>query len=511
MSVIRVLSVLDPVVGVWLSVAGIAGQRRRPASRVGLLMMLAGGAWLAGTAVSALAFVHRGPLVQLHLSYPSGRLRRRRAAVVTGAVYAASVVEGFLAVPWVTLLLSALVVGVAFDTFARTTGAARKAALPALAAALGFAGVLGLSSLNRVFALGVDGEVAIGYDIVVSGAVGLLLADLLTGRWVDATVTDLVLALGSRAGITGLRQQLRRALGDPTLELGIRIPGRDQYVDEAGSPLDLGGSTSDRTVTRVDDAGGPVAVLVHDPVVLDDPVLLAAVTTTARLAVGNVLMQNDIEARAVELAATRRRIVEAADIERRRLVESLQAGAARRLRTAGVLLAQLAAPGADTADPLVVRVGAELDSALDELRALAQGIRPPALTSGGLAAAIPELAARAGLPVRTAVTVGRLPAAEESTIYFVCAEGLANAAKHAHASGVRIEVHQNGDVVTAEVRDDGVGGADPSGSGLQGLVDRVQAVGGTLDVGDAEPRGTRLTVRLPHPPEVLDTIERSAR
>ncbi|MFN0281562.1 MAG: sensor histidine kinase, partial [Kineosporiaceae bacterium] len=458
MSVKTVLAVLDPAVGVWLLVCGLVGRLRRPASRVGLLMALAGIAWLAGTALPALAFVHRGPLVQLHLSYPSGRLRRRRVIAVTCAVYAVSVVEGFVGVPWVSLVLSASVVAVAVDTFSRTTGVARKAAVPALAAALGFAGALGLSSLNRINQWGIDGPVAIGYDLVIAVAVTVLLVDLLTGRWVNATVTDLVLALGSRAGVTGLRRQLRRALGDPTLELGVRLPGRDEYVDESGRPLDVHGSAPDRAVTRLEDADGPIAVLVHDPVALDDPGLLAAVAAAARLAVANARMQNALEARAVELAAARRRIVEAADVERRRLVESLQDGAERRLRAAGVVLAELGAPAPGSPGPLHRRICAELDAAVDELRALAQGIRPPALTSGGLAAAVPELAARAGLPVTTAVTVGRLPAAEESTLYFVCAEGLANAAKHARASRVRIELHDDGAVVTAEVVDDGVGG-----------------------------------------------------
>jgi len=381
-SVKTVLTVLDPAVGVWLIVAGLIGRLRRPASRVGVLMLLAGVAWLAGTALPAMAFVHRGPLVQLHLSYPSGRLQRRRLVAVTCAVYAVSVVEGFVGVPWVSLVLSASVMAVAVETFSRTTGVARKAAVPALAAALGFAGALGLSSLNRINLWGIDGPVAIGYDLVIAVAVTVLLVDLLTGRWVDATVTDLVLALGSRAGVTGLQRQLRRAVGDPTLALGVHLPGRDEYVDESGQPLDVHGLAPDRTVTRLDDAGRPVAVLVHDPVALDDPALLAAVAAAARLAVANTRMQSDLETRAVELAAARRRIVEAADVERRGLVESLQQGAESRLRNAGVALARLGPSEPSGADPLAERIRAELGAAVDELRALAQGIRPPARRGG---------------------------------------------------------------------------------------------------------------------------------
>jgi signal transduction histidine kinase len=145
----------------------------------------------------------------------------------------------------------------------------------------------------------------------------------------------------------------------------------------------------------------------------------------------------------------------------------------------------------------VGRIRAELNAAVEDLQALAQGIRPAALTAGGLSAAVPELAAQTQHLVTTHVTVGRLPAPEEATVYFVCAEGLANTAKHARASRSWIHIHEQAGVVTAEIGDDGVGGADRSGPGIQGLVDRVQAVGGTLDVAERTPHGTRLTLLLP--------------
>ncbi len=497
MNLRTVLAVLDPLVGVGLVAAGVTARRRRSTSRVWLHMTLAGASWLAGTALTALAFAHRGPLVHLHLSYPGGRLRRRLAVAVTAAVYAVSVLEGFVAVPWLTLVLSATVVAVAVETFAQSTGAARKAGLPAFAAALGFAGALAFSSLNRIYGWGLDGPVAVGYDLVIVVAVAVLLADLLAGRWVDATVTDLVLALGSRAGVTGLQRQLRRALGDPTLELGIRLPGSDGFVDESGYPLIIDGSAADRTTTRLEGPEGPVAVLVHDPAAIDDPALLAAVSAAARLAVANARMQNDIELRASKLVAARRRIVEAADVERHRLVETIQDGAESRLHAADAALAQLGPPPLVAQDPLVGRIRAELNAAVEDLQALAQGIRPAALTAGGLSAAVPELAAQTKHLVTTHVTVGRLPAPEEATVYFVCAEGLANTAKHARASRSWIHIHEQAGVVTAEIGDDGVGGADRSGPGIQGLVDRVQAVGGTLDVAERTPHGTRLTLLLP--------------
>lgn len=507
-----VLAVIDPMVGLWLLAAGAVGRARRPTSRVGALMVLAGGTWLAGAVAPALAFAHRGPLVHLHLTYPSGRLhRRRRVLAVTGAVYVASVVEGIAGLPWLTFGLSAAVAAVALDTFARTSGTARKAARPALGAALAFAAVLAAGALNRMLSLDVDFPLALGYDLVVAGAVGLLLLDLLTGRWVDATVTDLVLALGSRAGITGLRSQLRNALGDPTLQLGLRLPGRPGYVDEHGHSFDPDDADDRRAVTRLQDADGPVAVLVHDPAALDDPALLTAVAAAARLAAANALMQAEIEDRADELAATGRRIVEAADIERRALVELLQQGPEKRLAATDTILAALPALDERPEDAaLVARIRAELTAAVDELEALARGIRPPDLTAGGLPLAVPALAARAGLPVTTAVEVGRLASTDEAVLYFVCAEALANAAKHSRATRVHVRIERANDAVTASVTDDGVGGADRTGAGLQGLLDRVTAVGGTMGIAEHAPHGTRLTVRLPHRPERLTGTEGAA-
>jgi signal transduction histidine kinase len=222
-------------------------------------------------------------------------------------------------------------------------------------------------------------------------------------------------------------------------------------------------------------------------------------------------MQHDIEVRAAKLVAARRRIVEAADVERRGLVDAIHEGAESRLRAADAALARLGQPTLGPQDPLVVRIRAELNAAVDELHALAQGIRPVTLTAGGLAAAVPELGAQAEHLVTTHVTVGRLPAPEEAAVYFACAEGLANTAKHAGASRSWIHIHEEAGVVTAEIGDDGVGGADRYGSGIQGLIDRVQAVGGTLDIAEHTPHGTRLTLLLPRSPDVFDESGRAAR
>lgn len=143
-------------------------------------------------------------------------------------------------------------------------------------------------------------------------------------------------------------------------------------------------------------------------------------------------------------------------------------------------------------------LGDELREVRSELLEVAQGIRPPALEEGGLAAALPVLAARAPVPVDVGVTVGRLPPAVEAAVYFVCAEALTNVAKHACASRVTLTVASDEAVVVAAVVDDGIGGVDASrGTGLRGLADRVHALGGTFAVGDSAVSGTAVSAEIP--------------
>jgi signal transduction histidine kinase len=142
-----------------------------------------------------------------------------------------------------------------------------------------------------------------------------------------------------------------------------------------------------------------------------------------------------------------------------------------------------------------------------DLAAFAQGIHPRALTAEGLSAALPPLADRAGVPVTLTVPPERMPPPIEATIYFVCSEALTNVAKYARASRVAVDVNRSSDEVSATIEDDGVGGADPNrGSGLRGLVDRVEALGGRLRIESPAAAGTRLVATLP-----LDIASRGQR
>ena len=200
-----------------------------------------------------------------------------------------------------------------------------------------------------------------------------------------------------------------------------------------------------------------------------------------------------------ELAASRARILTAADETRRRIERDLHDGVQQRLVTQALMLSGIRdrVPADVRAD--VDEVRDELAATRQELRDLCQGVHPTILTEAGLGAAIRALARRSPLPVRVQLRAdGRLPSPCEITAYYVAAEAFTNAAKHANASAVDIVIEEAGGTLTVQVRDDGAGGADASrGSGLTGLRDRVEAVGGSMTVESAAGAGTVLTVLLP--------------
>jgi len=199
------------------------------------------------------------------------------------------------------------------------------------------------------------------------------------------------------------------------------------------------------------------------------------------------------------LRESRARIVEAADSERRRLERNLHDGAQQRLVSlllALRLLERRLAADVELADQ-VAAARAELGAALEELRELAHGLHPAVLTTHGLGAALQALATRSHAPVELDVELEeRPPAAVEAAAYYVVAESVANAQKHARASAIRVSVRRRNGTLEVQVRDDGVGGAERSGSGLVGLADRVEALGGTLEVASPPGGGTTIDARI---------------
>jgi PAS domain S-box-containing protein len=210
----------------------------------------------------------------------------------------------------------------------------------------------------------------------------------------------------------------------------------------------------------------------------------------------------ELRDRLEELAASRARIVTAGDVERRRLERNLHDGAQQRLVAVALALRLVAGKlesDAEAARELLAGAGRELALALDELRELARGLHPAVLTDRGLRAAVEMLADRAPFPVEIAAMPDeRLPEPVEAGAYYLIAEALTNVAKYANATTVRVAVAASAGRAAVEVSDDGVGGADPaSGSGLRGLADRVEALGGSLAVTSPVGAGTTLRAEIP--------------
>ena len=332
----------DLAVG-WVFIAGglVASDRRRE-SRSGLLMAATGFCWFIGNfahvgvgpidwAASRAVYLYVGPLVHLLIAYPSGRLSSRitRWAVAVGYVTA---ITPILSNEVATIVLAALLVAVSARLYRRTVSRFRRARQLALWAATAFSLVLGgYAGIRLVLSpVAVSGPFILAYQATLCVIAVGLLAGLLSPWLERSAVTDLVVELGE-ARSESLRDALARALGDPTLEVGYWLPDGGTFVDPEGRSISLPGPGSERSVTKVERDGQPVAVLVHDPAVLDDPGLLEAVSTAARLAVSNARLQAEVQARVDELKASRRRILEAGDEERQRLERRVHDGAERRL------------------------------------------------------------------------------------------------------------------------------------------------------------------------------------
>jgi len=501
----------DLLTGWTLIACGLAGWSRRPQSRSGALLVATGFAWFApnfaATGVTALGwlsahalYLYRGPLIHLVLTYPRGRLVRRldRAAVAAG--YAAAVITPVWGSETATIVLACLLVAVAVRGYVCAAGRERRRRLAALQATTLLAAVLAAVALVRL----IEGQAARAatlhaYQAALCGLSVGLLVGLLRGSWERADVADLVVELGATRSGT-LRDELARALGDPSLQVGYWVPASAGFVDSNGRPVRIPDPGSGRSMTMVERDGQRLAVLVHDPAVLGDPGLVEAVASAARLAAANARLQAEVRARLAEIGASRRRILEAGDEERGRLERRLREGALRRLGEVAETLRQARRPdAAGNAAERLARAEIQLTQTQQELRRLARGIHPRELSERGLAAALTSLARDVPLPVKLAVSAAGESPGAAACAYFVCSEALANVAKYASASHVAVSVRSDPGATTVEIEDDGVGGADPGrGTGLRGLADRVETLGGTLTVDSPPGRGTRLVAVIPH-------------
>lgn len=324
-----------------------------------------------------------------------------------------------------------------------------------------------------------------------------VLAALLRARWSDAVVTDFVIELGGQPERDTLRGVIGRALGDPQLEIAYWLPQEQLYVDDAGRQIDLTNPGPGRVLTRLDDGDEPLGILVHDAAVLDDPPLVAAVAEGARLAVSNAAMQAAARERVGLLLASRRRIVDAADAQRHRLQDELRTRIQRRLDDVAESIAELGRVG-ELPTAVIEDLACELDRTHEDLDDFARGLHPRSVIDAGLGPAISQLASRLAIDLELNVPAVGLRPPTAAAAYFVCAEALTNVAKHAGARRVSVDISADDVVTTITVADDGSGGADPGrGSGLVGLSDRVQTLGGTLTIDSRRGVGTRLHAIVP--------------
>jgi signal transduction histidine kinase len=409
--------------------------------------------------------------------------------VATAAAYGYALVPPVARSAGATIAFAAGLTGVAVFRAATAGGSDRRSRAFALAAAAGFAAVLIVPAGYRLDDRPVPEAALAAYEIVVMTCCVALAGDLLWSRLAQQEITSVVVDLGGPSGGT-LQDHLRRALGDPELSIGYWIEELGDYVDDSGQPMQLQ-AAGGRAVHRIDDGGERLAVIVTDVRVIDDPELFRAVGGAVRLALRNARLNAEVRTRATEVDASRRRLLTAADEQREDIARELRDGPMRELASVDRLLA---AAGPD-AQPLRSR----LSEARNELEDLGRGIHPPVLAQRGIAPALDELAARSATAVIASATATRFPAAVELAAYFICSEALANADKHAHATEVRIVVQGSAlGPLTIDITDNGIGGADSgTGSGLRGLQDRAEALGGRMTIVSTSGQGTQIHVELP--------------
>lgn len=444
------LALANLAAGWSLGVAGVilfVGNRTRGR---GLAFAAASALWFAANlgGTSLVGFAHRGPLLQ---GAVVGERRRRLGRTLVAAGYAGAwIADATLASGTATAII-------ALALLALAVAARERAALPATTG-YAAAAFLALAPGDGVG----PAVIALVYDtgVLVSAAVAVR-AELARPAPLDVVV--------ELAEVHGIEQALARALEDP----GLRLVAEQRPADG----------------TVVVHGGAVLGTILHRPHLLDDDALRREVTAAAALTTANARLVGELEAQVAEGTRAARRLVEVGDEQRRALERLLDEGAVRLLDRVD---AELAGLGADVA-PLRDR----LSAARTDIADLARGLHPRSLEQG-LAAAVGEIARSAPLPVAVEVGPVACSTAVTTTAFYVCAEAITNAARHARARAVRISIRAQDGLLRVEVSDDGRGGADPArGSGLAGLADRCGALGGTLRVDGVTTGGTRVVAELP--------------
>ena len=519
--------------GLALAAAGLVISFARPAGRIGDLALLAGLLWFApfwagwqggpppvrslGTLAAGLALPL---LVHVVLAYPSGRLRSTGARVLVFAVYleAALSVLGralfrdpffdpncwnncidnvFLlrSLPrvargiedadlWFAVAVAAALATICIRRLIAASAAARRALWPVLTGgvALAAATIAHSAALDRVPLEDPNDPAFRSIFLVDCGAailiaIGLVWA-VLRARAQRRSVARIVSELGEAPPPGSLESALATAIGDPGLRIAYWLPASRRYVDRRGRPVEEPEAASGRAVTPLVRNGRRVALVSHAAIVDLEREIGAAF----RLALENERLQAEVLAQLHDLRASRTRIVETGDAERRRLERDLHDGAQQRLLALSydlrVARAAAEAEGDIETASLLVEATGDTQGALGELRELAHGIHPAILSEAGLAPALATLADAAPLAVAIGEAAGeRYPAPIETTAYQVVAEAIDDAVRRG-ASYAAVNAIQDEERLVVKVEDDG----SERTSTMIHLDDRVGAVGGRLEV-----------------------------
>ena len=478
------LVVLDVAVGV----AFLAGAALAPGSwRMRAIAGAVGVAWLAGSIVPAALVAHQGVLIAAVVAFPAGRPHGPAGWVVLAA--AAPVALGLLPQPVVALTFWAAMV-------ASVVPRSSEWAYPGLTAG-GVGLALGATWLVRSldpFFFNPDVAEAAYHVILLLVAIGFPVA--MGGVEVRNRIGRRVLGDKGMTGLAGLSAVLAEALRDPSIQVYRWDSTEQRYFDASDRPMAWPLPMRWR---KVSNGGVVLGAVAYRAAALDDERTAAAVVDALRLALQNLEGQRELERHLRDLEDARARMLATIDHERASVAAELRDIVIAPISAAAVALHEVDRRPVtdDTTSALAVALD-ELDGVSEELMQLIQGLGPGGLGNGGVASALRDVAVRSPFEVAVDAEPEAIgDAASEAVLYYVCLEAMANAGKHASARSLRIIIRRRGDLLEAIIADDGIGGADPRGSGFVGLADRLAAVGGRLRVDSPPGAGTTVTATVP--------------
>jgi len=534
-----VIAVLTAFLTLSYVLCGLFVWRRRPASRFGPLMIAAGFVNFVATLVWSTSDIPYTvgqaidlvpPVVFLHvfLAFPDGHLRGRFVRSLVVASYGTAIVLELVRMHFgefgphnllegnanpgvaevvlkiqLSIVSASCLIGVGVLALRRLhAGRPLRRSLALLVDAFALAlAMIAFLFLSAAFGGPWVAQIRWAALVTLALAPVVFLTGLLHARLARSALGDLVVELRADLAPSDLRDALARTLRDPSLELAYWLPEFAAYADVDGHAVEIRDLGRERATTLIDRNGEHVAALLHDPSLQDEPELLAAVTAAAAIAVDKARLQAELRARLEELRGSRARVIDAGQKERQRLERDLHDGAQQRLIALSLELSLLEQrlEGDTEATTRLDQARQEIALSLEELRAVARGIHPAVLSGHGLEVALESIAARAPVPVRLTIELeGRMQERLEVVAYYVVSESLTNIAKHAHATRATVDVGREDGQMIVEVVDDGIGGADTErGSGLRGLADRVEALGGRLRVWTPRGGGTRVKAEIP--------------